>query len=163
MSTGTESGYSEVFEAERKRCRRRIRVISVLATLGTLFFVVMLTIALFSSSDGENPFTGQETSGFGGVLLSLLTIVVMGWLIYYSVWSFLWGLVTIWPWWMRFPDRLGLVILTTPFGWLMIVFSFLMFGLLISQTYGFFGGAIYQYIKARKTVNAERDLKTALA
>ncbi len=150
-------------EAERKRAHRKVRVIGVLATLASFIFLVLFTVAFLTSPNPENPFTGQTMSGIGGVLTAILVIVLMSWLIYYSVWSFLWGLTTVWPWWMRFPDRLGLVILTSPVGWLMLVFFFLSFGLMFSWWYGFLGGAIYQYKKARRIAKVDPVLSPATA
>lgn len=68
----------------------------------------------------------------------------------YLLWSALWGIPAAWRWWRNLFRGFSFVVFSSPFGWLVLAVSFFVIPLYLGYLYGVFGGAVHEYIKARK-------------
>lgn len=67
----------------------------------------------------------------------------------YLIWASLWGIPAAWRWWKHlFSNKAGIVF-ASGFGWLLLLVGFFVIPLEFGYMYGVFGGAIYEYRKAK--------------
>jgi hypothetical protein len=70
----------------------------------------------------------------------------------YLVWAALWGIPVAWRWWRGLFAGFSGFIVTSPFGWLVLIAGFFVVPLHGGYLYGVFGGAINEYRKSRELV-----------
>ncbi len=67
----------------------------------------------------------------------------------YLAWSAYWGIPAAWRWWRGLFYRIGCILIANPLTWVFLLVSFFVVPLYFGYLYGVFGGALYEYRKAK--------------
>jgi hypothetical protein len=136
---------SEAYEMEEEaaaqdlqgEARRRIRRNWILTGLFSLVGVPAMT----------SLFTDDKTIPLA---VKVLAVPVAGIAAVYLIWASLWGIPAAWRWWKGLFEGTSAVIFASGFGWILLAVGFFVIPLEFGYMYGVFGGAIYEYRKARR-------------
>lgn len=78
---------------------------------------------------------------------------------YYCLWSWYWGGLTFWRWWMSFwrwlSATVGCFLIANPGTWLVLLLFFFYIPFIGGAIYGVYGGGLYQYFKHRRLARSQ--------
>lgn len=135
-----------VRQAEVNSAKNRILWSWIVAGLGALFGIAA---AIASVANAANQDPGAPPLPVA-LILSPVAIIFAA----YLFWSHYWGIPVVWHWWKSLTSNAGCFILANPILLIFLIACFFYIPLVIAGQYGFFGGAIYQYLKYRKIASS---------
>ncbi len=138
-AVGIEAGETEranEIHDIRSEAIRRIRRNRLLTTAGLI--VIALGVI--------DQFATDPSMSAPGKLFAVPALTIA---LTYLLWAFLWGVPAAWNWWKDLFENSSWLILESSMGWLVLAVGFFVIPIYFGYLYGVFGGAVYEYRKAK--------------
>jgi hypothetical protein len=113
--------------------------------IGAIFGVIFGPIAGFALS--------ADTDSQSQILKAILLVPTMAGVYFYVGWCFSWSIPVVWRWCRQLVAGLGCGVYGGCAFWVLLLSVLIAIPFTVAYLYGIFGGAIYEYRKAKRLIN----------